>query len=352
MKNIYKCAFILSALLVMAACVDKSAPTGPRLTPDEILQRIEVFPSAAVLAVGDSIQLGLKAYDLLDKEMSTAGEAPIVWTSSNDDIAVVDSNGIVHAHSPTTEFVSITGRWNHNGKADSAVTTAIVTPSRSSIAGLRIVPKDSARTASNDQLLSAPASWFAIVATDDNGQAGDKIRLPITIQPGLPITAVIAIYVGALGSLLGGDDFFINTTYIGDYYLYVSANVYGVDIKDSTKFTGLHRAAETFPITLDQATGSGLTSRNYNREIIMQPCGHAKFHNQSQVPIAVEFSDPSKASGCVTGDLTGNIESIPPGRTIIRKFPQTGTIEWAVRDLNTGQLQPKATGKITMRNPN
>jgi hypothetical protein len=125
------CARALSLLTVLglAACGGSDVPTGPD-TSDPVATTVAVSPaSVALSAAGQTRQLTATVLDQRGDPM--AGE-PVVWTSSEPSVAIVDSTGLVTATGLGTASVTAT-----SGLADGTVAVviqdAIVAPSFSTV---------------------------------------------------------------------------------------------------------------------------------------------------------------------------------------------------------------------------
>ncbi len=333
------------------SCVDTSAPPVPKLPLSEVLKSISVDPEAVIMALDDSLQLNISALNMLGEPLSIPNGAPVEWTSNDGEMVSVDSTGKIKALGTTgAAFINITAKWTHNGYTGSQTVIVNVTPTRQSIAGLRITPKDTTRTSDNDEFGGSPTTSLSVMAMDANGNPIGKIRVPLTprADAGYSYKDLQLVYLGPIGALLGLDDYLVSSNIIGDYMLYARANVYGTSMVDSLKFTGLYPSGVTVPIQKDSLSNS-LVSTYTGQEFFMQPCGNVKFENKTQSPIGIVFSDSTKADGCVPGDPSGNIASIPPGQKVTRKFSSTGTIQWTLRDPATGNVVPAVSGRVTMR---
>lgn len=352
MKHRSKVPIFLLMFGGAVSCVDTSAPPVPKLPLAEVLKSISVDPNAVIMALGDSLQLNISALNMLREPLSIPSGAPVEWSSNDSEMVSVDSTGKIKALATTgATFINITAKWTHNGYTGSQTVIVNVTPTRQSIAGLRITPKDTTRTSENDEPMPAPPTTsLSVMAMDANGNPIGKIRVPLTprADAGYSYKDLQLLYLGPIGALFGLDDYVIISNIIGDYMLYARANVYGTPLVDSLKFTGLYPSGVTVPIQKDSLSNS-LVSTYTGQEFFMQPCGNVKFENKTQTPIGIVFSDSTKADGCVPGDPSGNIASIPPGQKVTRKFSSTGTIQWTLRDPVTGNVVPAVSGRVTMR---
>ena len=97
-----KPALMLAALVLLAACGSSDDRNG--------LARIEIVPSAAEIGVGETLQLGLNGY-LDDGQAVDISPGSVSWLSSVEDIATIDSGGLVTAaeEGETTITAAVSG---------------------------------------------------------------------------------------------------------------------------------------------------------------------------------------------------------------------------------------------------
>lgn len=351
MRNIIKALLAATFSVASLACVDVSAPPQKVLPKEDILKRIHVSPTAVVMAVGDSLQASASAENLLGDILSIPVDNPITWSTGERDLATVDSTGKIKAVASTGEqFVSIYARWSHNGYTDSTEVMVNITPTRAELTSIRISPKDSTRTAWDPDLDIFSLSSLSVMAYQDGNTQWGRVRVPVTFDPSYSFNDVWLAYFGTVLAALGVEPYVIMSNIIGDYWLYAKANVYGVDMEDSIKMTGLYPAAVSIKVSVDSFSSSVITTHTGTIAKV-QPCAKVKFINDTQKPVAVEFSDPLKADGCVAGDPAGNIASISPGQTVFRKFSSTGLIQWSLRNPDTGAPMPNVNGTISVLTP-
>jgi hypothetical protein len=74
------------ALLVLVVACSDDPGTGPGVDP--VVVRVQVTPGTAELAFGKSAQLQATAYT-----QEGAVQRPVVWSSSDPDVAHVDAQG-------------------------------------------------------------------------------------------------------------------------------------------------------------------------------------------------------------------------------------------------------------------
>ncbi len=89
---------LLLALVVLAACSDSS---GPRPAVDEII----VSSPVSELIIGETARLSANA---LDAAGDPVRGVPVIWSSSNANVASVNSSGLVTANAPGSANISAT----------------------------------------------------------------------------------------------------------------------------------------------------------------------------------------------------------------------------------------------------
>ncbi len=330
-------------------CVDSSVPSAPATEPRDIITQLVASPDAIIMAAGDSIPLTVTALNLIGEEIPLQGDSSVKWTFSDSSKVSLSADRWLKAKASTSgDLMNIEAKWTHKASTNSAKIVINITPTRLPIAAIRIVPKDSARSASVEGIV---ASWFWVKGINSVGDSVAAPRIAVGGAKGTSLSLVSALYIGPLGALFGGATYWVNSTFIGDYWLYAYSTVNGVPMRDSVKYKGLYPIAAKIEIAKDSASNT-LISAASNYELSIQRCGFASFKNSSEVAVDIEFDDPAKAAKCVPTDQEGNIVNLAPRRTVVRTFPTDGTVAWSVRDRTTGQLVRSLSGKVTVREPN
>jgi len=91
----------LAALTLLAACSPDVAVSPPVSNP--LIATVEITASTNLFAPGDFIQLEARALDVFGQEVPGV---KFSWTSSNNDVAIVD-NGLVHALNPGNVLITV-----------------------------------------------------------------------------------------------------------------------------------------------------------------------------------------------------------------------------------------------------
>ncbi len=346
---------VLSLLLIASGgCTDASAPRQPLIPEAELLRRLVVTPDRSILAVDSTVQLSVTAENYLGEPLPIDMTA-LRWSSTDSARVRVDANGKVTAKAETSMLSllpSVTAEWTLHGVTQKAQAQFNITRTQFPVTRLRIVAPDSTRSSTPYEAVDLNGMTWMDVLADTGSSASSVKSLILPLQPVDSLRKFVsASNYGAFAALYGKPRYAVTSSVIGEYWLYTYAWVYGTLMRDSLRMTGLYAYDASIPFVLDSATNT-IESRFINETVIVQPCGLVRFLNQLPMAIDIVFDDPGKATGCVAGDLTGNIENIPArsGKQF-RKFPATGTVRWTLRNRATGELLPSITGLITIKRP-
>ncbi len=332
---------------ILSGCADPSGPVPPNLPPSETFTSIRIDVGSAVVAVGDSLDLKATAYTLTGDTLVIPPNE-LKWGVSDASMLRTDQSGRVH-------MLKVSGgnivypwvRWTTNGttRVDSAY--VVITQDRDPITSIQIRPQgDSARTAMPEFGFCCGVSVIAKSAT---GDSLGLIRVPLEVV-GIKPAQVLNTYLGPVGVTIGYGQYIIGVRLPGPFWLKAKALVYGMLLQDSIQMMGLYPLSTRVTISLD-ATTSEITSLSNGHTQTVQKCGTVEFRNDGiSQPLEVIFDDPSKVSGCVAGDATGNIESIGRNAVVSRKVP-SGPVKWTARVKDSGAQSPVITGTITTREP-
>lgn len=326
---------------ILTACSDPTGPVPPSLKSAELLKSLKLNVKAAILAVGDSIDL--KAVGIsLSGDTIAIPDNEIVWGTSDPDRVRVNQNGRVHVikHSDGG-LVSPWVRWTSHGVTRADSSFFVTTQNRDPVARLEIRPLgDSLRIAIPDVGVCCGVS---VIARNAAGDSLGVIRSPLTGDH----DGVTVNYNGAFGISFGWGQYTVFTRRLGPLWLRTEAFVYGQLLRDSLQLISLYPLNAAITFQAHSVTGEMSSTAGGNTKLI-QPCGSIEFMNFYNEPIEVTFDDPSLVSGCVAGDATGDIETISAFGTISRKVP-SGTVTWTARVKNKGALSPSVSGTVTTR---
>lgn len=340
---------IVAVICILPGCADPSGPRPPNLHPSETLTSIKMNIAAAVIAVGDSIDLKATAYTLTgDTLVIPAGE--LQWESGDVTMLRTDQNGRMHALKSSGDNVLYPSvRWTNNGITRTSTSYVIITQNREPVTSIQIRPQgDSTRTAMPEIGLCCGISVIARSAT---GDSLGLIRVPLAVDSGISAAEVQISYMGPIGiTLLGIGQYWVGVKRVGPLWLRAEALVYGAQMRDSIQMFGLYPLSVRATFMRDVFSGK-ITSVSDGNTHIIQHCGSIEFNNKEIAqPIEIIFDNPEKVSGCVPGDATGNIASIAQGATVSRKIP-SGTVKWTARIKDSDPSSRVITGTVTTREP-
>lgn len=340
MKTSHLC--ILSMAAAVLACSDPSGPVAPQLPPSKILNGLSLNVGAAISAVGDTLDLSAVAISLSGDTIAIPpGE--LEWGVSDASMLHVNQDGRVHILKASDgNIVYPWARWTSYGitAADSAY--VVITPTREPVAKLKIRPQgDSIKTALPESGACCGVSIFALnVAGDSLG----LIRAPLLGDGSLSQMELIISYMGPAFASLGFGQYLVGVRKLGPFWLHTEALVYGTLLRDSIQMLGVYPSNAMVAIKPDPIT-SEISSVTNGHSKVIQPCGAIMFQNQMASPIEIIFEDTTMVSGCVPGDPTGNIPSIPRFGHAERKIP-AGTVRWTARIKDSPPSSPTVSGTV------
>lgn len=158
-----------------------------RVTVMQSVTSVELSPSADTVALGDTLRLGVEAFD--SNGRFVAG-AVLAWSSSDGSVAAVDTTGLVRGIREGTATITAT--------SDSAQGTAEITvtnPDRAVLAAIYQATGGANWTNSDNWLTGAPLDEWYGVETDEIGRVTDLSLSSNALAGPLPRE------IGALGKL-------------------------------------------------------------------------------------------------------------------------------------------------------
>jgi len=354
-QGVLKATVLSAAMIALFGCGDSVGPRAPQLAGADLPKRVSLAHEYAIMAVGETLDLGFQLLSVEDTPLHVTNPGDLVWTTSDPTIATVDARGVVLAAGASSpqSYVTIKVSAVYNGVTRSRSAYIHVTTGRNAIRRIKLVATgDSARTSYVASFFQ-PTSGVSVYALDSTGARIGPARAALFTK--LPRQEDLTLtYYGPSGELFGTGHYLMSSLVIGDYWLYAASNIYGTQMTDSMKFTGLYPGKVTVDITSDSVLG--LSSLYDGHDAMIQSCALIAFENRSSTPVDVTFDDPERTAICAAGDTTGNIDAIPTGQTRTRKVRQVGTTRWSVRP----SAIPQATttmpakvlgGTITTREP-
>ncbi len=340
----------ISLLLALSvSCVDIQSPDLESLKPSDVLAEVNIRSAAIMIEQGDSHQI---AFDLISvsEERIPLDQHAIKWTSSESNVVSVSGSGIVYGHAVSSSPIFVAVEYEHNYVTMFDTVRVYVTDGRIDADGIKLISLDSNRVGGPGKM-GAPRVRVDLYKGDSLIQKGSVI--PIEVDPPAEFRVDGA----------GGPD--LEPVYritnqkilLGGFWIRASLNLYGNEVEDSIRFTGLYN---------ESANGMLFSGIPVNpRPIpeldtvplrIYQPCAILWITNFSTIPIDVIFSDSTASStGCASapanavpattlfiGDfIGGNVINIPPmGGQAWRRSNTSGVIRYTVRNSATKEIIP------------
>lgn len=339
--------------LCLISCVEFNGPKEDMVDPAQILSEAKWAAEAVMMQEGSVLELPVYAISMLGTEMDLANADRIIWLSSGPSFVEVDSSGHIVAHRAGQNPVYITVSVTVGDVVKSHRIPVYVTENMLDAREVKLVSLDSTRIGGyalgeNKIRIDLYRDGLAIV---------EGVRLPLIYPSGIisQVASSGTRYVYGLRN---------NGHYIGDFYIFVDANVYGHSMRDSIKYTGLYpfRSIDvtslgfTFQLTFippDIVTIYYDSSRirvSEPAEVmrVVQPCAIIAFQGESgarapDTPVDIVFDDSLSSVECAPLGLTeyedvrgGNIINwIPGSKAIARRSSTLGVVNWYVRDAVT-----------------
>lgn len=333
---------ILSMAAAVLGCSDPSGPVPPNLPPSQVLSALSLNVGAAVVAVGDTLDLSAVAISLSGDTIAIPPEE-LEWGVSDASKLHVDQDGRVQMLKASDgDIVYPWARWTSYGITAADSVYVVITPTSEPVASLQIRPVgDSIKTALPENGACCGVSIFA------RNVAGDSlglIRAPLLGDGSLTDMELIISYIGPLGASFGLGQYLVGVRKLGPFWLHTEALVYGTLLRDSIQMLGVYPSNASVTIQPDPVT-SEISSVSNGHSKVVQPCGAIRFTNRMAEPIEIIFEDTTMVSGCVPGDPTGNIPSIPRLGSVERKIP-AGTVRWTARIKDSHPSSPTVSGTV------
>lgn len=341
-----KSKFKLFSLLVLAlnACSGFDGPEMADIGPHEILAEVRLRSKAIMIAKGDSLKIGFNLVAMDGSEI-TYDPTKIQWTSSQGVTVSVSSSGVILARQVSATPIKVMVKYVHNYVTRADTVDVFVTDGQFDVDELRLVSLDSNRVG---------GSGYGIprVRVDlyRNGVLTKvESTIPIAVDP--PIKATL--------NKQGGPDkepvYMIDNSKImvGTFWIRASLNLYGNEVNDSLKFTGLYSSLSGGTVYSDHPEQIPvLDTTNVG---LYQLCTIHLLMNFSNETVDWLYSDSlASETGC-SPDLKntfasfglwhgefigGNVLNVPPGGIAVRRSNTSGIIVATVRNSITKAVLP------------
>lgn len=338
--------------LGLMSCVEFNGPKEDMIDPAQILAEVRWSAEAVIMQEGSMLELSVHAISMLGSEMDLGSAERITWLSSGPSFVDVDSNGNIHARQSGPNPVNVTVSVTVGDVVKSHRIPVYVTEHTLNITEVKIVSLDSTRIGGR----ALGDNRIRIDLYRDGASVLEGVRLPLR-HPSAIVSQVASFDVNYVYSIRN------NEHYIGDFYIVADANIYGRNMRDSIKYTGL------YPFRSLDVTSLGFTNQvifippasvtvEYDSSRIrasvsevtsvVQPCAIIAFQGKSgalapDTPVDIVFDDSLSSVECDPLGLTeyedvrsGNIINwIPGSKAMARRSSTIGAVNWYVRDAVT-----------------
>lgn len=341
--------FIVAIVLIASGCMNDKEPTAPVIDASNAFASLNFTTNVAYVQQGDTLPLSLIA-TAIDGSTIPINTDSIHWVSADSSLVHVDTLGRIIGRGLTQLPVEVVARYTHAFTTRTDTINVYVTLDGFRATQVKITVLDSTRVGAD---ADANSPRLRVDLIDDNGEVRNPDALPIFKPESIFLT------YSPIGGPLGEPVYFVKSigTYFGRFWIKASFNLYGVEVRDSVEFTGLHRyklvtiTAIEAPDGTISASGMDSTGR-----ITVQSCGRVGFLLVLSRPVDVVFSDSlAPSDGCdplsesalsdisyygevYKGDsIGGNLLNLQPvGYSFYYRRSNTkGQISWYIRDAIT-----------------
>lgn len=332
------------------ACSDGPQTIAPLDPPETTLGTVVSSPTAAIIAVGDTLRLAVTGatltgvpvteFDSIRYALYTASDSARVHLDrlTGTIVGVAASSGPTHVKVDVFAF--------KNGAVGGAETLVQVTATR--IAGPLTM---SVQPPLNGNILTWGVAK-AVYPSIRNPVTGDSVRQPVirysvgsadtlrvsVYQPYLRLPITInpsQLQIGARVYPAAAVNAILPNVGEGSAWVYGNVTAYGQALRDSARYTFVYPSSATITTA---KTNLAVTAYGYQDETLtLSPGGIVTFTNgvSDSMRVAYSFDHPEVATA-VGGGASGNIAALGAGETAQRQFLQTGTYQWTAVASNAG----------------
>jgi len=316
-------------LTLLAGCMGDKGTEPSLRDAATTIGSVRVAPSNIIMAVGDTVSLHLSGRSLAGAPLASFDSVQYLLQNGADSLrATVSPSGIVTAVAPTTpnRLVQIQIIAFRDGLARADQANIQITASRFSGATLSIHPgpSDSARVATNWDKIVTP-----VVANPLTGEAVPSPNLRFEFGPGdstklgcyapmfIPTKTLAANQLQLSDCGAGSDNVVTQLNHImglkvGTAWVYATASVYGVTLRDSVQYTVTYPFrgyVQVFPAVLKASLGTWDTVTVQHGATItfadwLPPAVGATVGWDFSDPTAATAANPPSAAGGVSGNIT------------------------------------------------
>lgn len=334
----------LCAVVISAACAPDSVNAPLVTAPSATLGSIKVSPGAAVLAVGQTQQLTVKALSLTGTPITTLDSVRYLYKTLSDTSRVqISANGVATALSVTTQdvFVTVLAYQGAAIRADHL----LLKVTASAVPGLQLVLQPNTTTLAQGTVgtitptllnpttsatVTSPVIRYSVGAQDQQRMGVYAPVLFITTATGF-VTIRPSPYVFPASTLTQNQ--VLALTGEGTAWVYADLTAYGTAMHDSVLYTFTYPKSATISTV---KSNLAVTSTYASQSLVVAPGATVTFNNGSAatdpLTIAYTFDNPSAATAATppssVGGSTGNISALIGGQSSARTFATAGTYHW------------------------
>lgn len=298
---------ILPVALLMAACGEAIESTSPPPPVENVVWKLATKERSIIMMRGATQQLTPIAINL-DGNPVSVGAGLYKFTSSNEQVATVDGNGLVTAIATTDAApieLYVTLRKDNVMRIDTLFLS--ITATSVNIKSFQLIPMDSLR-----QGAQQPIMVFHSLIDENDNQIFD-------------LYPKISFKSSSLALDFGGGIYLPYAA--GEMWFYGTITAYGKTFTDSLRYDIINPAYT--PVTFSTRE-NGELSLDVGLHTLIQPCGTVDWQNWSQDTIVVKLANTSAAGKCTEWQEDGDVGVIPPGSSVSRTFPNAGKVEWTL----------------------
>lgn len=363
-KLSFSSLLILTSFLI--GCVDIEGPVREPAGPKDILSRVDVGVSSVYMESGTTFKLDFAAISM-SGDTIPINEDSIQWSSADGSTVSIRNDGLITGLKESDGGVRLISKLTYRYVTRSDTIQVFVTDEKIDADRLKLVYLDSGRSDMNP--------FYGRNRVRVDLYRGDSVivqgsTLPVEIEKPSTLT------LNPTGGISKEPVYTISTgSQIGKFWIKSSVNLYGITLKDSLEYTGLHMGYGT-GLTLRQADSNSFNTPTNLDTIplrIYQPCTFVVLGNVSNDSIDIVFSDSTAPStdcevkpihGMVSlaasfpfiygvpaiftapGIIGGNVVGLPPNTFISRQSRTVGVISYRIRNSRTKQYYPYLTSHL------
>jgi hypothetical protein len=336
---------LTTAIVAMVGCSAMEGPEFKSVSPETVLSFVEINEGAAMMQVGDTLDLTLIA-KAVDNTEITLDTSHTVWSSEEPTIVSVTQEGRVIAHtaSSVATNVSVEVRYGLVTRRTSIPIT--VTTDRIAATGSRLILLDSNKVGlSANAIFGLPRIRLDLYQGDVLTYRG--VRTPMEAPEGVTL-----LYTTSADTAVG-NHYQVRpgiTMPYGPFWIKARVNLYGMQVSDSVQFIGGY--ATSAAIGLVPATGGAIAGNKspFDPPAILQPCANMVISSALPQPVDIVFSDSAAGEeGCAPfpqvvtpaiRQIGGNMLNVARGVAVARKSSTRGEIRVWLRDAVTKDSLP------------